>query len=344
LHELQLSTALSSPVMFADDTTSPVLDPGRGKTKTGRLWCYAVDNRPWRGPGQPAAAYVYSEDRKGEHLAGHLKDFKGLLQTDGYAGFIRVARTDGAVKLAFCWAHARRKFHDIHAATESPIAEEALRRAFRDRGGCPRSDRRTAPVRAPGTVPVEAMHAWMTEQLARVPGRSAIAQVFRYALTHWDGLTVFLKDGRAALDTNVVERAMRPVALGRKNALFAGSDEGATYCASDYVLIIPAHSGVDFQVAAFGSCAVVQRPGGPPAKRGLRGERSMARSGRSDAPRWSRCRSVGGPLSGSASGPRLLRRAWPLRVPPVRLPDRAGFVSGGGAGIRSRATNRSLGR
>jgi transposase len=139
--------------MFADDTTSPVLDPGRGKTKTGRLWCYAVDNRPWRGPGQPAAAYVYSEDRKGEHLAGHLKDFKGLLQTEGYAGFIRVARTDGAVKLAFCWAHARRKFHDIHAATESPIAEEALRRAFRDRGGCPRSDRRTAPVRAPATKP-----------------------------------------------------------------------------------------------------------------------------------------------------------------------------------------------
>jgi hypothetical protein len=101
---------------------------------------------------------------------------------------------------------------------------------------------------------------------------------------------------------------------------------------------------VDFQVAAAGSGAAVQRPGGQPTRRGLRGERSMARSGRSDAPRWSRCRSGGGPLSGSASGPQLLRRAWPLRVPPVHLPDRVGFVSGDGASIRSRATNRSLGR
>ncbi len=91
LHELLLSTVLSSPHVFADDTTLPVLDPGRGKTKTGRLWCYAVDTRPWRGPGHPAAAYVYSEDRKGEHPASHLKGFRGLLQTDGYAGFIRVA-------------------------------------------------------------------------------------------------------------------------------------------------------------------------------------------------------------------------------------------------------------
>jgi transposase len=106
LYDLVLSTALSAPKLFADDTTLPVLDPGRGRTKTGRLWCYAVDDRPWRGPGHPIAAYVYSEDRKGAHPAGHLAAFRGVLQVDGYAGFKRLAgdRADASVSLAFCWA------------------------------------------------------------------------------------------------------------------------------------------------------------------------------------------------------------------------------------------------
>ncbi len=110
LHELMLSTVLSSPKVFADDTTLPVLDPGRGRTKTGRLWCYAVDNRSWQGPGHSAAAYVYSEDRKADHPAVHLKGFRGLLQVDGYAGFGRLvaATADGATQLAFCWAHTIR--------------------------------------------------------------------------------------------------------------------------------------------------------------------------------------------------------------------------------------------
>ena len=184
----------------------------------------------------------------------------------------------------------------------------------------------------------------MRGERTRLSRHADVAKAMDYMLKCWETFTRFLDDGRICLTNNAAERGLRGIALGRKAWLFAGSDEGATYCPSDYVLIIPAHSGVDFQVAAFGSCAVVQRPGGPPAKRGLRGERSMARSGRSDAPRWSRYRSTGGPLSGSASGPRLLRRASPLRVPPVHLPDRAGFVSGGGASIRSRATNRFLGR
>jgi transposase len=96
---------------------------------TGRLWCYATDNRPWAGPGHPAAAYVFSEDRKGEHPACHLKGFRGLLQVDGYAGFGRLVTAAGnqAPQLAFCWSHARRKFYDIHVATKSPLAEEALR-------------------------------------------------------------------------------------------------------------------------------------------------------------------------------------------------------------------------
>jgi transposase len=200
LHELMLSTVLSSPVVFADDTTLPVLDPGRGRTKTGRLWCYAVDNRDWNGPGHPAVAYVFSEDRKGAHPAEHLKGFRGLLQTDGYAGCVRFVESNPDVTHALCWSHARRKFFDIQAASKAPLAEEALRRIAGlyaieiDLRGQSAEER--PRVRQEQSRPlVEAMHAWMAKQLDRVPGRSAIAQAFRYALTHWKGLTLFLEDG-----------------------------------------------------------------------------------------------------------------------------------------------------
>ncbi|HZD31080.1 MAG TPA: IS66 family transposase [Candidatus Angelobacter sp.] len=243
LHELVLSTVLTSPKVFADDTTLPVLDPGRGRTKTGRLWCYAVDNRPWRGPGHPAAAYVYSEDRKGEHPATHLKGFRGLLQVDGYAGFGRLVADMGNVsQLAFCWAHARRKFYDIYAATQSPLAGEALRQIAAlyeiedEIRGQPVEERRR--VREQRSRPlIEAMQAWLAETLGRISGRSALAQAIRYALNHWSGLILFLDDGRLELDTNTVERAMRPVALGRKNALFAGSDSGGRHWAIIATLI-----------------------------------------------------------------------------------------------------------
>jgi transposase len=243
LHELVLSTVLTSPKVFADDTTLPVLDPGRGRTKTGRLWCYAVDNRPWRGPGHPAAAYVYSEDRKGEHPATHLKGFRGVLQVDGYAGFGRLVADAGNVsRLAFCWAHARRKFYDIYAATQSPLAGEALRQIAAlyeiedEIRGQPAEVRRR--VRQQRSRPlVEAMQAWLAETLGRISGRSALAQAIRYALNHWSGLILFLDDGRLELDTNTVERAMRPVALGRKNALFAGSDSGGRHWAIIATLI-----------------------------------------------------------------------------------------------------------
>jgi len=252
LHELILSTVLASPKVFADDTTLPVLDPGQGRTKTGRLWCYAVDNRPWCGPGHPAAAYVYSEDRKGEHPATHPQGFKGLLQVDGYAGFGRLVGTaDGGPQLVFCWAHTRRKFYDVHGATKSPLAAEALRRIAAlyaieaDIRGKPAEERRL--VRQQQSRPVvEAMHAWLTEQLGRISGRSTLAQAIRYALNHWKGLILFLDDGRLELDTNTVERAMRPVALGRKNALFAGADSGGRHWAIVATLIQTAKlSGLD---------------------------------------------------------------------------------------------------
>jgi transposase len=236
LHALILSTVLSSPKVVADDTTLPVLDPGRGRTKTGRLWCYATDNRPWSGPGHPAAAYVYSEDRKGEHPATHLKRFRGLLQVDGYAGFGQVvtAAANQPPQLAFCWAHTRRKFYDVHIATKSPIAHEALQRiaAFyaieSDIRGQPAEDRRRERQQRSRPL-VEALQIWLREQLDRLSGRSRLAQAIRYAFNHWDGLIRFLDDGRLELDTNIVERAMRPIALGRKNALFAGADSGGRH-------------------------------------------------------------------------------------------------------------------
>jgi len=244
LHELVLSTVLASPKVFADDTTLPVLDPGRGRTKTGRLWCYAVDNRPWRGPGHPAAAYIYSEDRKGEHPQTHLRGFNGLLQVDGYAGFAGVLtdKADIAPKLAFCWAHARRKFYDVHVGTKSPLAEEALRRiaelyAIEDEIRGTPAEHRRAERQQHSRPLVEALRAWLTKQLERVSGRSPLAQAIRYALNHWDGLILYLDDGRLEMDTNTVERAMRPVALGRKNALFAGADSGGRHWAIVATLI-----------------------------------------------------------------------------------------------------------
>jgi transposase len=244
LHALMLSTVLASPRLFADDTTLPVLDPGRGRTKTGRLWCYAVDNRSWGGPGHPAAAYVYSEDRRADHPEAHLKNFRGLLQVDGYAGFGRLAKatSNDTPRLAFCWAHARRKFYDIYASNKSPLAKEALRRIAAlyevedEIRGQPTDERRAARQQRSRPT-VEALHAWLNELLGRISGGSALAKAIRYALNLWDGLILFLDDGRLELDNNTVERAMRPIALGRKNALFAGADSGANHWAIVATLI-----------------------------------------------------------------------------------------------------------
>ena len=244
LYELLLNTALSSGKLFADDTTLPVLDPGRGKTKTGRLWCYAVDDRPWSGPGHPIAAYVYSEDRKNIRPANHLADFRGVLQVDGYNGFKRLAgdRADASVTLAFCWAHMRRPFFEFHASTQSPLAATVLAEIARlyaieaeIRG---QSAERRRQVRQERSRPiVEALHAWLLEHVERVSAVSDLAKAIRYALRHWSGLIVFLDDGRIEMDTNVVERAIRPHTLTRKNALFAGSDGGAERWALAMTLI-----------------------------------------------------------------------------------------------------------
>jgi transposase len=221
----------ASQKLFADDTPLPVLDPGRGRTKTGRLWVYARDDRPWSGRDPPAAIYLYSPDRRGERPASHLSQFIGIVQVDGYPGFERLG-AGGQIQLAACWAHARRKFYEVHQATGSPIAAEALRRiaelyAIEPTIRGQTASRRQEVRRALSLPIIEGMKSWLAAQLNHIPPRSGLADAIRYTLARWSALCRFLDDGRIELDTNTVERAIRPVALGRKNHLFAGSDGGA---------------------------------------------------------------------------------------------------------------------
>jgi transposase len=235
VHERLLATLKRSEKLFADETTAPVLDPGRGRTKTGQLWAYARDDRPWGGADPPGVAYVYAPDRTAERPIAHLVGFRGVLQVDGYEGYKALAKR-GAVRLAFCWSHVRRQFYDLAAGGAAPIATEALARIaalyrieseIRGRSAEERRSARQARSRPL----VEALEPWLREKLALISRKSTLAEAIRYALTRWAGLALFLDDGRVELDTNAVERSMRPLALTRKNTLFAGSDGGAEHWA-----------------------------------------------------------------------------------------------------------------
>jgi len=227
---------LGSPRLFVDETRAPVLDPGRGRTKAGYFWSIARDDSAWHGStGPPAVVYTYAPGRGAEYAVSLLAGYRGILQCDGYAAYKQVAhrgRAGNAVILAFCWAHWRRRFYEIAKASAAPIAEEALRRIAglykieAQIRGKSAAERRA--VRQAASKPLIAdLKAWLEVQLARASAKSAIAVAIRYGLKHWDGLERFLEDGRIEIDTNVVERSMRPIALNRKNALFAGHDAGA---------------------------------------------------------------------------------------------------------------------
>ena len=228
LHTRLIEILKSSSALFADETPCPVLDPGRGRTKRGYMWAIARDDRPWCGKDPPAVAYSYAPGRGGKHAVRLLDGYSGTLQVDGYTGYNALAPK---ITLAYCWSHFRRRFYDIAAGGNAPIATEALSRISElyeieaeIRGRT--SDVRRAVRQARSKERVAALKVWLEAQLARVSKRSAIATDIRYGLGHWAGLCRFLDDGRIELDTNVVEREMRPIALNRKNALFAGSDEG----------------------------------------------------------------------------------------------------------------------
>lgn len=235
IHERLLAKLKASTKFFADETTAPVLDPGRGQTKTGQLWAYARDDRPWGGTDPPGVAYVYAPDRKAERPIAHLEGFKGVLQVDGYGGY-KVLAERGHVRLAFCWSHVRRRFYELAQAGPAPIATEALARIaalYRIEGEISgqSADQRRAARQERSRPMIEALQPWLREKLALISQKTKLAEAIRYALSRWAGLCLFLDDGRIEIDSNTVERSIRPLALNRKNALFAGSDGGAEHWA-----------------------------------------------------------------------------------------------------------------
>jgi hypothetical protein len=228
-------------VLHGDDTPVPVLAPGAGKTKTGRLWTYVRDGRPHGDLRPPAALYFYSPDRKGEHPARHLAGFKGVLHADGYAGFNSIFEK-GAVTEAACWAHVRRKFFDEYESKKAPIAEEMLDRIGALYGveaearGKPPDERKR--LRQQKSKPLlDDLKAWLAAINTKLSQKTDLAAAIRYTLTRWKALTRFVEDGRLEIDNNAAERSIRPLAIGRKNYLFAGSDAGGERAAAIYSLI-----------------------------------------------------------------------------------------------------------
>jgi transposase len=227
--------------IHADDTPVPVLAPGKGKTKTARLWTYVRDDRAAGYQTAPAVWFAYSQDRKGEHPRRHLQDFRGALQADAYSGFHHLYG-DGAIYEVACWAHARRKFHDIHLAHASPTTTEALVRIGALYGieeeirGKP-AELRCSLRQARARPLLDSLRRWMEKALGSLSRKSETAAAIRYALSHWRALTRYVEDGLLEIDNSAAERSLRAVVLGRKNYLFMGSDSGGQRAAALYSLI-----------------------------------------------------------------------------------------------------------
>ena len=237
---------MAHDVIWTDDTPIRTLAPGNGKTRLSRFWCYAVDPRPYTGPGHPAVFYRYSADRKGERPRGHLEGFSGYLHADAFAGYEALYRANGnqppRIVHVACMAHARRKIFEVFDATKSPIAEEALRRIQElyaieaQINGCSPEQRRAA--RQTRSKPLlDAFHDWLQAQRRRLSGKAPLGKAFQYALTRWDALTRYVKDGRLSIDNNLAERLLRGIAVTRKNFLFLGSDRGGERAAAIYTII-----------------------------------------------------------------------------------------------------------
>jgi transposase len=231
---------LAGRKLHADDTPMPVLAPGNGKTKTGRLWTYVRDDRPAGEQTAPAVWFAYSADRKGEHPRQHLKTFKGALQADAYAGFHHLYGAD--IYEAACWAHARRKFHEIHVVHQSPTTTEGLTRigalyAIEDEIRGKPADLRLHIRQTRSRPLLDELRRWMEKAQRSLSSKSETAGAIRYALSRWRALTRYIDDGMLEIDNSAAERALRAVALGRKNYLFAGSDCGGERAAAMYSLI-----------------------------------------------------------------------------------------------------------
>jgi transposase len=233
--DCMLAHIKTAPCLFMDETRAPVLDPGAGRTRTGYLWALTRDNRGWGGADPPVVVFTYGNSRAGSHAMTILDGFDGTLQVDGYTGYdalTRKGRTGGKpLQLAYCWAHARRKLHEIYERDASPIAAEGLRRIaelYRIEAGIrgKAHDERLAVRQAQSAPLVAEFRQWLTQQRQRVSPKSRLGEKLGYIHRHWDGLGLFLADGHLEMDTNAVENRIRPLVLTRKNALFAGHDEG----------------------------------------------------------------------------------------------------------------------
>jgi len=233
VYECLLAKLKQSSKLFMDEITAPVLDPGRRKTKTGYFWALARDDRPWCGDAPPGVAFTYAPGRAGQYADDILQGFSGTLQVDGYAGYNRLLkRASQDVQLAYCWAHARRKLHDVAKASVAPIAQEGLKqiaafyRIEAEIKAQPADARLAARIER--TKPkLVAFEIWLTQNQTQVSTKSPTGQALKYIAKYWAGLNLFLTDGRIEIDNNPVERTIHPIALNRKNALFAGHEAGA---------------------------------------------------------------------------------------------------------------------
>lgn len=234
IYECLKTDLKQSTKLFMDETTAPVLDPGRGRTKTGYLWAIVRDDRPWGGRAPPGVAYSYAPSRAGKHAVDILQGFEGVLQVDGYTGYNRVKdrRDSEPIELAYCWAHARRKLFDLTVHNVAPIAEEGIKQIkafYRIEAhirGLSADERRI--IRQEKIKPrMEAFEQWLAYSRAQVSAKSPTGLALKYISKYWIGLNLFITDGRIEIDNNTVERCMRPIALNRKNTLFAGYDVGA---------------------------------------------------------------------------------------------------------------------
>jgi transposase len=237
----------AGPVLHADDTPMKVLAPGHGKTKTGRLWVAVRDERPWAGSSPPAAFYRYSRDRKGENAEALLGGCRGFLHADGYGGFQSLYVSDPKTNAPHlievaCWSHARRKIYDFYESTKSPLAKEVLERIaplFEIEGrinGQP-PERRLAVRQAEAVPLLTELKGFMDKVLNQISGAGTLAKAIRYATSRWSALTRYTTDGRLEMTNNAAERAIRPLAMTRKNFVFLGSDTGGDRAAAMFTIL-----------------------------------------------------------------------------------------------------------
>lgn len=235
IYDRQLAFIHRQGRIHVDETRMPVIEPGRGKVRLDQFWAHGCDDRGWSGPAPPAVCYVHARSRSHETIAGQLSRYEGVLQVDGYGAYKALegpGRTAGAIRLAFCLAHLRRRFVDLHKSTQSPITARIialLGRVYRIEGEIRGSsaEHRLAIRQAKAKPVMDELKALLDETLAQISTVSSLAEHIRYAHGHWRGLTRFLDDGRIEVDNNMIERQMRPIGIGRRNSLFAGNENGA---------------------------------------------------------------------------------------------------------------------